>query len=423
MSTVGASLLKTFRVYAVIAGVLVLLFWVIYRISDPTIVDPLWIRIVLSAVTFALLGLSFTVERIRTRFVTLMKGLLFVYTIWIIGLNVANGFSPNYVVALLFVIAAIGVAVGTGLRRTEPIVYYLVFATSATTVAVFVATETAVGAVGRVIVIACVASMALVIYVATRASVMAQAQLSHTNEALLQRNRELQQFTSAASHDLQEPLRKIQTFADLLRTEHRVDLSAESAGYLERIEAISNHMSGVVGALLDFSQVTEDTAHYRRVDLNATIEGVLAELGAESNDVSMRIEADRLPEIMADAAQMHVLFLELLKNAIAFRKKEGVLRIWIRAEEISGPPHPRHRIAIRDNGTGFDQKYAARIFAPFERLQTMEAAGGVGMGLTICRRIVSLHGGTMTVESENESGSLFAIELPARHDHDRNSLP
>lgn len=413
MSTAGASLLKTFRVYAIIAGVLVLLFWVIYRISDPGIIDPLWMRVVLSLVTFTLLWLSFKVSWVRARFVVLMKALLCFYTVWIIGLNVVNGFSPNYVVALLFVIAAIGVAVGTGLRRTEPIIYYLLFATFATSLAVFLADETAFGAVGRVIVIACVASMALVIYVATRASVIAQAQLSRTNETLLQRNRELQQFTSAASHDLREPLRKIQTFADLLRTEHRAELSDESADYLQRIEATAGHMSRVVAALLEFSQVTDDKSRFTRVDLNGIVEDVVIELGMDLGGTHTHVDVDRLPEVLADPAQMHVLFLELLKNAIAYRKKTGMLRVTITAEELSGTPQPHHRITIRDNGTGFEQKYATRIFAPFERLQIEEGHDGAGMGLTICRRIVSLHGGTLTVESNANSGSLFAIELPA----------
>lgn len=414
MSTAGASLLKTFRVYATIAGVLVLLFWVIYRITDPTIVDPLWIRIVLSLVTFTLLGLSFSGSWVRARFVILMKGLLYIYTIWIIGLNVANGFSPNYVVALLFVIAAIGVAVGTGLRRTEPIIYYLLFATLATTFAVFIADETAFGAVARFIVIACVASMALVIYVAARASVVAQAQLSRTNEILLQRNRELQQFTSAASHDLREPLRKIQTFADLLHTEHLSELSKESVDYLQRIEATAGHMSRVVAALLEFSQVTDDKTRFTRVDLNRTVEDVVIELEMELGGTQTHVDAHRLPEVMADPAQMHLLFLELLKNAIAYRKKSGMLRVSITSEALSGSPQPRYRILIRDNGSGFEQKYASRIFAPFERLQLEKGQDGVGMGLTICRRIVSLHGGTMTVESNANAGSLFTIELPGR---------
>lgn len=413
MNSASESLQRTFRIYAVIAGVLLVAFWIIFRMSDPTIIDPLWIRIVLSAVTFGLLVLSYTSEWVEQRFIALMKGMLYVYTVWIVGLNVANSFSPNYVVALLFVIAAIGVAIGTGLRRTVPILYYLGFATLSTSLAVVFTRETASASVGRLIVIACVASVALVIYVATRATVRAHEQLSHTNEALVQRNRELHQFTSAASHDLQEPLRKIQMFSDLLRTEYAERFEDQPSLYLGRIQAISAHMSRVVQALLDFSRVAEDTARFDDVDLDVTVDQVMSELEHDLSEANAYVEKDELPRIKAEASQMYVLFLELFRNAVAFRRPDCPLTIWLSSSRVESATSARHRIVVRDNGIGFDQRYAARIFSPFERLNPDSDMGGVGMGLTICRRIVSLHGGSMSVESQTGTGTTFIIELPS----------
>jgi signal transduction histidine kinase len=233
-------------------------------------------------------------------------------------------------------------------------------------------------------------------------------------------NRDLQQFAYVASHDIQEPLRKMQIFADLLNRRYRLDLDERGRDYLERVQAAAARMQQLLNDLLAYSRLTTRARPFSRVDLNVVLQEVLADLDMqiELSDASVQVEP--LPSVDADASQMRQLFGNLVGNAIKFRREDQALQI--RVFSLDGTDEncrdvTQNRVCqvhISDNGIGFDEKYLDRIFLPFERLHARGEYEGMGMGLTICRRIVEHHHGNITAHSEPGRGSTFIVTLPCR---------
>jgi PAS domain S-box-containing protein len=246
----------------------------------------------------------------------------------------------------------------------------------------------------------------------------AERALERTNTMLVLRNRELQDFAYVASHDLQEPLRKIHSFADLVRTEYSDAVDEEGKLYLERIQSAATRMSGLIQDLLQFSRVATKGLPFQPVNLEHIIKDMLSDLEISIEESGGSITVENLPEIEADPMQMRQLFQNLIGNALKFRKpgEPPVIRIGGALEVIpgqtSGPSQRMCRLEIEDNGIGFDEKYLDRIFSPFQRLHGREDYAGTGMGLAICRRIVERHHGTLTARSKPGEGATFIIVLP-----------
>lgn len=237
---------------------------------------------------------------------------------------------------------------------------------------------------------------------------------------LEKRNRELQDFAYVASHDLQEPLRKIRAFSDLIEEDYGDKLDEEGLEFLDRVQDAAIRMSTLISDLLSFSRVTTKGGSFETVDLNEVIAGVLSDLEVAIDEVDASVEIDDLPEIEADPMQMRQLFQNLIGNAIKFRKPEGRPRIHVRGRIMEGSlssragVHEVCRLEVEDNGMGFDQRYADRIFSPFQRLHHRSSVEGTGMGLAICRRIIERHDGSISASSVPEEGTTFVVELPAR---------
>lgn len=235
--------------------------------------------------------------------------------------------------------------------------------------------------------------------------------------ALAHRNEELQQFAYVASHDFQEPLRKIQTFADLLETEHIDSLSDEARFYLSRIGNAAERMSHLLADMLDFSRVTTQRRPTTRVDVAEIVEQAMSDLEMNIREVGARIEVDADVHLDADENQFRQVINHLLLNALKFRSGDTAPHIVITAELLQPSETADHqsmcRITIRDDGIGFDPRHAERIFRPFERLHGRSDYPGTGMGLAICRRIVQGHDGRIWAESEPGVGSRFIMEFPA----------
>jgi signal transduction histidine kinase len=426
--------LLTHRTYCVIAGVLLPGFWFAYRAADPTAVDPLWLRIVLALMTFGVLGASYLVPAVRRNIIALTHGLFYLYTVWFIALSAANAFSPNYSFGLLFVISAIAVATGIGLDRTRPLVFYLVFAVVLTTGAVFMTGETEPGSIGRAIFIGCVASIAVVIYVASSTSIRTQArleqseqryrnsvrELARTNQTLRQRNRELTEIANVASHDLQEPLRKIRTFGDLLTEEYAGTADETGRYYLDRMRANAARMSAILSDLLEFTRLGARPRPFQAHGLTEIVQQITEELKDAIRVAEAQIEIEPLPVIEIDPLQMRALFRHLIANALKFRQLHTCPHIQISSREINrvgedGVHRRFFEIVISDNGIGFEEKYIDRIFSPFQRLHG-HLYDGTGIGLAICRRVAENHGGTITASSEPGRGSRFMVRLPAVHE-------
>jgi signal transduction histidine kinase len=238
----------------------------------------------------------------------------------------------------------------------------------------------------------------------------AQQALARANALLEYRNRELQDFAYVASHDLQEPLRKIMSFSSLLLEEFTESLG-EGRSYLERIDDAANRMMGLIRDLLAFSRVATQGDPFREIALNTVVDEALSDLEVRINETGGRVEVSELCNIEADELQMRQLFQNLIGNALKFHR-EGVPPLISIDCQLNGDYCV---IEVNDNGIGFDEKYTDRIFAPFQRLHGRGSYAGTGIGLAICRRIVERHDGSISARSRPEEGSTFVVTLPIRH--------
>jgi len=230
-----------------------------------------------------------------------------------------------------------------------------------------------------------------------------------TERALLGKNEELQDFASIASHDLREPLRKIQSFGDMLKRKYGTSLGKEGEDYLDRMQSAAKRMDTLLQGLLAYSRVASNAQPFAPVDLSFLIDEVVDDLEVRIMETGGTINKGGLPTIDADPSQVRQLFQNLIGNALKFCEGKAPV-ITIGSETVDSK---LHRITVEDNGIGFNEKHLDRIFAPFQRLHGRSEFEGTGMGLAICKKIVERHGGTITAKSTPGEGSTFIITLPA----------
>ena len=248
-------------------------------------------------------------------------------------------------------------------------------------------------------------------------------ELTESNHLLTQSNENLQRFAYVASHDLQEPLRKIQSFGDLLANRYSQQLG-EGANYLTRMQAASRRMSELIEDLLLFSRIADKSQRIETFSLTDMISSVLDDLELSIQESDAKVTVEELPQISGDRFQLSQLFQNLISNALKFRNSELPVEIKISNEIINRNELPTlvgpirysrfyYHISVADNGIGFDQKYADRIFQLFQRLHGKNEYKGTGIGLAICDKVASNHGGAMAVRSEPGKGATFSLFLPA----------
>jgi PAS domain S-box-containing protein len=229
-------------------------------------------------------------------------------------------------------------------------------------------------------------------------------------------NRDLQDFAYIASHDLQEPLRKIQAFGDRLKAKYNDALGDTGRDYLARMSDAAGRMQTLINDLLSFSRVTTKAQPFAPVDLDKILHEVLSDLEVRIEQTHGRVEAGPLGTIEADALQVRQLFQNLIGNALKFHKQNESPLIRIQSQRTaSDSPAPRIEITFADNGIGFDQKYADQIFVIFQRLHGRSQYEGTGVGLAVVKKIVERHGGVITAESKEGEGATFKVALPIKH--------
>jgi PAS domain S-box-containing protein len=234
-------------------------------------------------------------------------------------------------------------------------------------------------------------------------------------------NTELQNFASVASHDLQEPLRKIQTFSDRLRTKCGAALNAQGLDYLDRMQNAARRMQILIQDLLKLSRVTSRALPFEQCNLNEIVRSVLGDLELLIEQKNAKVEVGDLPAIEADPVQMQQLFQNLISNALKFQKNGDKPEVVVEGRtyqmqerNIAGaaPGQRICKLVIRDNGIGFDPKFAEQIFVVFQRLHTRSEYEGTGIGLAVCRKITDRHGGSIVAQSAEGQGAAFIVTLP-----------
>lgn len=247
-------------------------------------------------------------------------------------------------------------------------------------------------------------------------------ELESTIEALRRSNENLQQFAYVASHDLQEPLRKIQQFGDLLKT-RSAPSRAEEEIYLERMQSAASRMSTLIRDLLSFSRIATQPNTTELLSLAEIVQTVLVDLDLLIAETGAILVVEKLPTLAGDPLQLRQLVQNLLSNALKFRRPGVTPRIEVRAKWVAYenlPPSitPKrvalayHLLEVSDNGIGFGEKYLDRIFQVFQRLHGKADFAGTGIGLAICEKVVANHGGLITATSQPGQGTSFRVYLP-----------
>ncbi|MGZ7120297.1 MAG: sensor histidine kinase, partial [Methanobacterium sp.] len=234
------------------------------------------------------------------------------------------------------------------------------------------------------------------------------AELDVLIDELKRSNQELQQFAYVSSHDLQEPLRTIASFTQLLERRYKGQLdndADESMGYI--VDA-AKRMQTLINDLLQYSRVTTKGKEFRSVDVNEVLDTVFSNLKTNIDENNAEITVDNLPIVIADGSQLVQLFQNLIGNAIKFKKPDEPPKIHISAHKEDN----EYLFSVSDNGIGMESQYAERIFVIFQRLHTIDEYKGTGVGLSIAKKIVERHGGRIWVESELGEGSTFYFTLP-----------
>lgn len=232
-------------------------------------------------------------------------------------------------------------------------------------------------------------------------------------ERLEKSTRELREFAFAATHDLQEPLRKIRMFGDLLAEDERARLSEGGRQHLVRMRQAADHFEGLLDDLLDLHR-PDQTPKAARIDLGEVARAAVEEHGSLVAEAGAEVRIGELATIEADPGQIRRLMVHLVGNALKFRRPGAGPHIEIGGRYLERPADgtPCFMLTISDDGIGFDQRYVNRIFRLFQRLHTADAYPGRGIGLTLCRRIVEAHDGAITAQSAPGEGSTFIVTLP-----------
>jgi signal transduction histidine kinase len=265
----------------------------------------------------------------------------------------------------------------------------------------------------------------LLIFLELQRRLKFQHQLENKIDELNRSNADLEQFAYVSSHDLQEPLRKIRAFSDRLARKHGDSLNEDGKDNLEKITNSAERMQTLINDLLDFSRlVNRKEVSFKEINLYETVERVISDLSVKIEEKKAQINVEKLPYIWGVSFQLNQLFLNLVSNALKFTAQERIPVIdisykLVKGAEIKGIEKIRaetdyHKIVVSDNGIGFEEVYAEKIFVIFQRLHARNHYEGTGVGLAICRRIMSNHNGFIFAESQFGEGARFILYFPTK---------
>jgi light-regulated signal transduction histidine kinase (bacteriophytochrome) len=252
---------------------------------------------------------------------------------------------------------------------------------------------------------------------------MYETQLEQYTADLKRSNEDLEQFAYVASHDLQEPLRKIRAFGDRLSSRYKKQLDGQGEDYIMRMQSASSRMQILIEDLLAFSRVSRSSEVFKPLDMDIVMQEIFEDLDIQIKRERAQMKLDKLPSITGDKMQIKRLFQNLINNAIKFHKPNDLPIVEVTGKVVKAQgikrelgvtlPDIRYvMITVKDNGIGFDEKFSEKIFNIFQRLHGRAEYEGTGIGLAICRKIVSNHKGFIAARSKENIGSEFIVILP-----------
>lgn len=251
---------------------------------------------------------------------------------------------------------------------------------------------------------------------------LAEFRSARVAERLEESNRDLLEFAQVASHDLQEPLRKVTAFSSRLEDNLEGSLDEKGEDYMRRMNGAVSRMQSLIDDLLTFARVTTRGTAMLSSPIRGIIENVVSDLEIAIEESGAVVTIARMPSLPVDESQIGQLFQNLIGNAVKFRRDGVPPEISIHATHVKAtsfagdePRQGWYDISVTDNGIGFDEKYASKIFAPFQRLHGRSEYEGTGVGLSVCRRIVERHQGAISATSEVGVGTTFTVRLPTSH--------
>ncbi len=247
-------------------------------------------------------------------------------------------------------------------------------------------------------------------------------QLLQNIDKLEAANKDLDHFAFMASHDLQEPLRKIRTFGERLSSKYEAQLDEEGKKYISRIQSAAERLQMLIKDIMMFSKISVNRDPFVKTELNELLNEVMTEIEGPLKEKNARIMVDKLPALYINPTLIRPLFYNLIHNALKYSKKDEAPQVKIYSELRPGFTNSNDertrtqycRIFIEDNGIGFEQKYAEQIFEMFKRLHNQTEYEGTGIGLALCKKIVEEHGGFISARSTEGKGSTFIISLPTQ---------
>ncbi|HEY5823906.1 MAG TPA: ATP-binding protein, partial [Cyclobacteriaceae bacterium] len=236
--------------------------------------------------------------------------------------------------------------------------------------------------------------------------------LKEINQSLKISNEDLQQFAHVASHDLKEPIRKIKIYSNRLLHEYQQQLPEKANSFLSKILSATNRMYSMVDGVLSYSTLSEVDQPTELMDLNEVIKSIQTDLEVLIHEKKAVIKSDLLPKLEGAPVLLYQLLYNLINNSLKFSKTDEAPIIEIHSSIIKWEGNPFVKIVLKDNGIGFEQEYAEKIFTTFTRLNSKDKYEGTGLGLALCKKIVHRHGGFISATAEIDKGAEFTILLP-----------
>ncbi len=397
-----------------LAAVLILAFWVVYRVSDPTHLDPWWGRVLFALVPGGIALGSYVSPLIRRRYITLWRVFLYLAVAWFTGLSVLNGFRASYGLGVLFIVAATSAGFGVGLRRRKPLLGYLTWTTLLPTGALLATTSPGIG---RLLFFVSLLSLAIIFYLILDWRIRAEDALRESREQAKAASRLKSTIIGNLNHEFRTPLTSILGFAESLEEE----LSGTEQHQVQLIRRSGNRLRRTLNTLLELSRLRADRAHLEleRIEVVQHVADAVEPFvpAAEEQGLDLRFEASRSPiEAHLQPVAVERIVTVLVDNALKFTE-EGhiVVQVGTRDERVV--------IAVTDTGIGMNEEARHLLFEPFRQASEGfdRTEEGLGLGLTLVGQLVELMEGTIEVDSEPGTGTRFEVTIPLGDSSERSS--